>query len=316
MIRLDVNTARDVMNALRQGEQTEHTVRALTLINDQLDRPNWGGDMVDKIAGYLTRVNTRNIMGGEALRALRQSLLSPREFAKAEADMRKGLSCVQCARTIGEGEFGTVHHGEVWCSTCLHPSVTHCTGCDAKLPFDVVAKLTRARRDCKQCKDIKEGKVKPTVDAAAAEDARMGVVANATPQAVGRVPFAQRPAQMPRVAEPRHAGLGGEVRLGRLGDRPERDPINWAAEAAREQIERERREREIAEQERVHLLAAQRVAALEDRIAQLPPMEVAAAENAQGLMEALLQQEIVLDNAALNRVIDVDELLEDDFDED
>lgn len=198
MVRLDDDTAATLLQVLRGLPGNEHIERLMASVREQLERPQFHGEVIDKIAQILARGNNaRNIISGENLTLLRRALLSPREFAEFETSCRNGVACINCGRRIRARELTTHDGGALYCHRCVQPRYLGCN-CGNFLEIDLTAKIQRTQRECPHCKEGKKAE-QPAEAAAPAEDARNAVNipwdAPQQPQfrAGGRVPRAPQP---------------------------------------------------------------------------------------------------------------------------
>lgn len=156
MVRLDNDSAAALVALLRNQALPEEIRLAVGSMQEQLDRPQFHGEVVERLAEIVARPNARSILSGEALVRMRRALLSPREMAELEATTRKGVGCINCGRKIASHELCTIDGMNIYCYRCIKPAYLSCKCGDLK-KLDLNAKILRTQRECKLCHRIEKG---------------------------------------------------------------------------------------------------------------------------------------------------------------
>ena len=140
---------RDLIDVLRES---------LTDDGDR-DPSDHTGELVELVAEMLmSGGNSRNIIGGDALQALRRGLLLPRELTASARMFSDGYrACAFCGKTLDNHELVTLYRGSVACVSCYFPQHVNCGKCKSKLklPDILMRVITKLYKECVGCKNPK-----------------------------------------------------------------------------------------------------------------------------------------------------------------
>ncbi len=179
------------------------------------------GELIELIAGVLMEADSRNVIGGDTLEALRRAVLLPREYATAKRLINeKARFCSTCGHQFADMEIASFYRGAMMCVDCLIPTTVGCRQCKRQLalPNALQRIIPKLRKECPHCK---EG-VKPKLSYAEALAGTGAAIIDEAAAPPG-----------PEVQRRRiFTNVGGGARAGRNAMRDEQ--VRWRAEVDRQ----------------------------------------------------------------------------------
>lgn len=148
MIRITTKLAISLIDVIVPLVGKDHP--AVKLLTDQIDKPRHFDDMVDIIYNLVNHPNAKLTLNGKIIGQLRNALLSPREVAVLEANLKTWQACGRCGAEIAAGEIASFSGQTPMCYKCVKPVSIMCERCGKlhPIPTGVSRVLTKMTKEC------------------------------------------------------------------------------------------------------------------------------------------------------------------------
>lgn len=173
MIRLTPEVARQLLEALSYmqgipipGSVARQVSHLSTIVQEQLDRPNHGEDLISTVVQVLMDHRLGRGLNSSTMEGLRSAVLSPSELARFQATLKRAGQCHSCG--VPFLDYGVAVHSDrrFYCYRCLAPEVVTCPECDGVVDVSGVNRTIKrsfSRHTCQRRREPRDELVDPII---------------------------------------------------------------------------------------------------------------------------------------------------------